>query len=85
MMASIELRTENLEKYRKMLRIETDEALAFRMKVNPATVSRVLRGKTSPGPRFIAGLLVTFGEYNVDFNDLFRVVNEYDADEASGA
>jgi transcriptional regulator with XRE-family HTH domain len=83
MMATIELRNDNLAKYRRMLGLSTDEALALRMQVNPATVSRVLRGKTSPGPRFIAGLLTAFNEYAVDFNDLFRVVADYDEDDVA--
>jgi transcriptional regulator with XRE-family HTH domain len=83
MMATIQLRKPALAKYRKMLNLTTDEALAFRMQVNPATVSRVLRDKTAPGPRFIAGLLTTFAEYGVDFNDLFEVVSDEDVEDAS--
>lgn len=83
MMATIQLRKPALAKYRKMLNLTTDEALALRMKVNPATVSRVLRDKTAPGPRFIAGLLTAFAEYDVDFNDLFEVISD-DYDEVAG-
>lgn len=83
MMATIQLRKPALAKYRKMLGLTTDEALAFRMQVNPATVSRVLRDKTAPGPRFIAGLLTAFAEYDVDFNDLFEVVGDESGEETA--
>lgn len=78
-MATIRLRSEQLAKFRRLAGISTDDALAKAMGVNPATVSRVLRGTAVPGERFIAGLLLVFGVEC--FGDLFEVVNSTD-DEA---
>ncbi|MCA1195102.1 helix-turn-helix transcriptional regulator [Saccharopolyspora sp. 6V] len=39
----------------------SDHALAARMGVSPSTVSRVLSGRTAPGPAVIAGLIDVFG------------------------
>ena len=78
MMATLKLRTDQLAKFRRLAGISTDDALAKRMGVNPATVSRVLRGTAVPGPRFIAGLIDVFG--TECFTDLFEVVND-DADQ----
>lgn len=72
MLASLALRTDGLNKIRKLANITTDRELAERIGMDAATVSRVLTGKAAPGPRFIAGLIDAFGtEW---FSDLFVVV-----------
>lgn len=72
MLATLALRPEGLAKIRKLAKIEHDKELADRIGVDAATVSRVLTGKSAPGPRFIAGLIDAFGtEW---FTDLFVVV-----------
>ena len=50
--------------------LEADGALAAAMGVNQSTVSRVLRGKAQPGPKFIAGLCVAL---QTPINHLFAV------------
>jgi transcriptional regulator with XRE-family HTH domain len=70
--ATIRLRKDQLAKFRRLSGITTDDALATRMGVNAATVSRVLRGTAAPGERFIAGLLLVFGIEC--FPDLFEVI-----------
>ena len=72
MVATLRLRTEQLSKYRTLAGLTTDASLAERMKVDPATVSRVLRGHQAPGPRFIAALVDAFP--GMDLDDLFEVV-----------
>jgi hypothetical protein len=44
------------------------------MGVDEATVSRVLRGLQSPGPRFMAALVACFPGYDLD--DLFEIIED---------
>lgn len=50
----------------------SNKAIARRMQIDQATLSRATSGQSSPGPRFIAGALLAFGVSW--FSDLFRVV-----------
>jgi hypothetical protein len=77
MAATIRLRTGQYRKYAALKGWKTDEAAAAAIGVNAATVSRVLHGKTAPGERFIAGLLLALPE--LDFADLFEVQSTEDA------
>lgn len=72
MVATLRLRTEQLVKFRTLAGVTTDDALAKRMGVDPATVSRVLRGKQEPGGKFIAALVAAFP--GMDLDDLFEVI-----------
>jgi len=72
MAASIRLRTRQFRKFAALKGWRSDEAASRALGVNPATLSRVLRGKTAPGERFIAATLAAFPE--MDFADLFEVV-----------
>jgi len=74
MVATLKLRADQLKKMRTLARIDTNAALAERMGVDAATVSRVLRGEQTPGPKFMAALVACFPGYNLD--DLFEVVDE---------
>lgn len=74
MITTLRLRTDQLEKMRRLAGIQTDAALAERMGVDPATVSRVLKGKNSPGPKFMAALVSCFPGFDLD--DLFEVVTD---------
>jgi transcriptional regulator with XRE-family HTH domain len=74
MVAKLRLRAEQLAKYRRLAGIETDDALAKRMGVDPGNLSRVLRGRQSPGPKFIAALVAAFP--GMDLDDLFEVVTD---------
>jgi transcriptional regulator with XRE-family HTH domain len=70
-LATLRLKPEGLAKIRKLAGVSTDAQLAEKIGVDKATVSRVITGKAAPGPKFIAGLLNTFGiEW---FSDLFLV------------
>lgn len=72
MTATLRLRADQLGKYRGVAQINTDEALAKRMGMDPASVSRVLRGTAVPGPKFIGALVAAFPGLTID--DLFEVV-----------
>lgn len=74
MVATLRLRADQLKKMRTLAQIETNAALAKRMGVDEATVSRVLRGMQAPGPRFMAALVACFPGYDLD--DLFEIIND---------
>lgn len=71
MVVKLRLKTDQLAKYRSVAGLETDVALAERMRHDPGNLSRVLRGKQEPGPRFIARLVAAFPCLTLD--DLFEV------------
>lgn len=72
MLATLGLKLDGLAKVRKLAGIDTDVELARRAGIDPGNLSRVLSGKAAPGPKFIAGLMDTFGtEW---FTDLFEVL-----------
>ena len=73
MPASIRLRTGQFRKFAKLKGWTSDDQAARELGVNPATLSRVLRGRTAPGERFIAACLSTFAD-SLEFSDLFEVV-----------
>lgn len=74
MAAQIRLRLSQYRKFSALKGWTTDEAAAEAIGVNPATVSRVRRGLTAPGERFIAGVLAAIPE--VEFSDLFEVAGD---------
>lgn len=76
-MAALILNRDGLERLRRWSDITTDCELAARIGVDPATVSRVLSGKCSPGTKFIAGVVAEFGSDR--FGDLFVVAPDDDA------
>lgn len=71
-MATLAIDPAALERLKKQLGGPTNEALARKMKINPATVSRVLSGKSAPGTSFIAGAMLAFGSAWIC--ELFTVV-----------
>jgi hypothetical protein len=74
MTAQVRLRTRQLEKFFALKGNKTDTGRAEAIGVNPATYSRVTRGLTAPGERFIAGTLAAFPE--MSFEDLFEVATD---------
>lgn len=64
------VRMDVLNALRETNDLESDGALASAMGVDQSTVSRVLRGKAQPGPKFIAGLCVAL---KTPMNHLFAV------------
>lgn len=77
MAATLRLRKDKLASYRRLAGIDTDLELARRINMDPSSISRILKGNQAPGPRFIAGLVITFGADL--FPDLFEVVEDLDA------
>ncbi|WAB10583.1 helix-turn-helix DNA binding domain protein [Gordonia phage Ecliptus] len=60
-------------KIRRIAGLRTNKQFADTVGVDPATVSRILAGKTTPGARYIAGCIQAFG---LDcFEDLFTVTS----------
>lgn len=70
---TIKLREDELRKCRALTGLGTDVALATKMGMSAATVSRVLSDEQPPSTQFIARLLKAFG-HAVPFQDLFEVV-----------
>lgn len=77
MVAKLRLRTGQLAKMRRLAGLDTNAALAERMGYDAGNLSRVLAGKQSPGPKFIAALVAAFPGFDMD--DLFEVITEGDA------
>lgn len=74
MPVTLALRPEGVRKIARLARIESDRAFAERIGIDPGQFSRVLTGKSAPGPQFIAGAIEAFGRDC--FDDLFRVVEK---------
>lgn len=72
MPATICLRTGQYRKFAALKGWRTDDAASKAIGVDPATLSRVLKGRCAPGSKFIAGVLAALPE--VEFADLFDVV-----------
>lgn len=71
-MARLVVRPNLLAKHRRHRpHLATDESLARHMEMHPSQISRVLRGVTEPGTRFIAGLHLAFGD---DAHHLYSAV-----------
>lgn len=73
MVATLRLKTEMVGKIRGWKGLKTDASLAEEMGIDAGNLSRVLRGKQQPGPRFIASLCAAL---DAELDDLFEVVNE---------
>jgi transcriptional regulator with XRE-family HTH domain len=70
--AKIALKRDQLTKFRRIKGgLDTDAQLAEQIGVNPGQVSRVLKGTSAPGTKFIAGCLELFGVEC--FADLFSI------------
>lgn len=73
MTATLRLKTEQLAKIRNWIGLKTDAALAAEMGIDAGNLSRVLKGKQQPGPKFIAALCAAL---KADLSDLFEVVEQ---------
>ena len=71
MVATLRLKTAMVSKIRGWKGLKTDAALAEAMGIDPGNLSRVLRGKQQPGPKFIASLCQAL---DAELDDLFEVV-----------
>lgn len=70
-MPSITLNSASLNKLKRGAKIPSDHQLAIRAGIHPSQYARVAAGKCAPGNRFIAGMLIVFGQDR--FSDLFTV------------
>lgn len=73
MTAILRLKVDQLAKIRTWVGLTTDTALAEAMGIDAGNLSRVLRGKQQPGPKFIAALVTAL---KADLEDLFEVVDD---------
>ena len=71
MIATLQLRTDNLAKIRRWKGIETDAKLAAAMGIDARNLCRVLKGSQQPGPKFIAALRHSL---DAELDDLFVIV-----------
>lgn len=67
---TISMRRDVVAALRETRDLEDDSKLAAAMGVHPSTVSRVMSGKSQPGPAFQAGLCIALG---AKLDHLFRV------------
>lgn len=67
---TLRIRMEVVTALRELRDLESDKSLAAAMGVNQSSVSRVMRGISQPGPRFIAGLCAAL---EAPMNELFIV------------
>jgi transcriptional regulator with XRE-family HTH domain len=77
---ALRLRHDQLEKYRSIAGLTTEQQLADRMGFHQGTVNKVLNGRHAPSGRFVAALLQAFN--GVPFDDLWEVAVE---DSTAGA
>lgn len=68
---TIQVRWDVVAALRETHDLADDAALAAAMGIDKSTVSRVVNGKSQPGPRFQAALCVALG---AKLDHLFRVV-----------
>ena len=71
MVATLRLKTEMIGKIRGWKGLKTDASLAEVMGIDAGNLSRVLRGKQQPGPKFIASLCSAL---EAELDDLFEVI-----------
>ena len=76
MTATLKLKTEMVAKIRGWKNLKTDTALAEAMGIDAGNLSRVLRGRQQPGPKFIAALCVAL---EAELDDVFEIVGSQDA------
>lgn len=70
MVATLRLKTEMVTKIRGWKGLKTDTSLAEAMGIDAGNLSRVLRGRQQPGPKFIASLCKAL---DAELDDLFEV------------
>ena len=75
MVATLRLKMEMVTKIRGWKGLKTDTSLAEAMDIDAGNLSRVLRGRQQPGPKFIASLCKAL---DAELDDLFEVVSGED-------
>ena len=71
--ATLRLRVDELDKFRRLAGLTTNTTLAARMDYDAGNLGRVLAGQMAFGTKFIASLVAAFGGA-VTLDDLFEVV-----------
>lgn len=79
-MATLTIDSKRFQQLRDEQGLDTVQSLATALGVDKGTASRVLNGKSAPGPHFISSVLLTFP---VKFEEIFNVVGETPATEAA--
>lgn len=69
---TIRLRRDQLDKYRRIAGLTTEQRLADRMGLHQGTVNKVLNGYQTPSKEFIASLVAAFD--GIVFDDLWEIV-----------
>lgn len=77
MNVTLKIRRDQLDKYRRIAGLTTEQRLANRMGIHQGTLNKVLNGRQMPSARFIAALITAFDGAN--FDDLWEVVSHPDA------
>lgn len=72
-MPTLKLNVESFERHCEKAGLRTRKAVARRLEIDEATLSRVMNGQAAPGPKFVAGAIVAFG--TTTFGHIFRVVD----------
>lgn len=72
MKCTILLRRDQLDKYRRIAGLTTDQRLADKMGVHQGTVNKVLNGHQTPSKEFIGSLVTAFD--GLAFEDLWEIV-----------
>lgn len=80
--ATIRLRDGVAERLKKAFGCTTDTGVAETIGVDQSQYSRVLRGRSDPGPYFQARLLLRARDHGMTFDDLFQIV-EIDLEESA--
>lgn len=74
MSVTLRLRRGQLDKYRSIAGLTTEQRLADRMGVHQGTVNKILNGHQTPSARFIGALIAAFP--GATFDDLWEIVRE---------
>lgn len=72
-MPTLRVNPQGIDKLRQLGLFSSNNSLARKWGVSPATISRMLDGSQEPGPKVIAGAIQSFGQSM--FFELFKVVD----------
>lgn len=73
MTSVLRLKAGTLANYRRLAGLTTDAKLAEAMGIDAGNLSRVLKGRQQPGPKFIGALC---GAFDARLEELFEVVTD---------
>lgn len=80
--ATIRLREGVADRLKQAFGCTTDTGVAETIGVDQSQYSRVIRGRSDPGPQFQARLLIRARAHGLSFDDLFQIV-EADLEESA--